>query len=587
MASQIGRRNTSCISRSVLFFILAVHWAGNLISSCSARDCHTSFRRAWRDLNCQEQDEFLSAIKTVKDSGAYDEFIDVHLSVERLTHGPAEFLPWHRYVLKPEGTANEQTNFESEPVLTLLLFDFHLLPLMTFFYRWFIYNFEKMLQQTTGKCIYIPYWDWERDAEFERESDVMHQATFGGWGDRDNRLCATTGITVEHEAFESSPAVNNRGEGCVTREFRNGFSFTGESQILAQISNYDQYADTTGNRDPRPRPGTTNGFRHELENGGHRLVHVIVGGHMATNWSPADPLFYLHHANIDRLWSMWQDYWDHDTVDVADYTSPWHFDSERGLDETLPYSQAERISSWDFRMQHQDRDPEYPTVREVMNNDGDVMSVRYQNSYLNNLMPDYEPNPRWFQPARDTVPVKCDRDSFEEAKRRRDLENEQKPQLEEVLERLTAFRTKLDTTHSRIRNFFRTSLHGNDADEIEDNLEPFVRPPVKNPLASNGMDIRAGSADTEDVTMDYCGRPPLFTLQQDRDEWDRLCQELPANTTIPERLALMAESDCNRRGNPRSDDPALTMDMSMTAFMDPDAPLASFECFHRPDPVLS
>ena len=73
-----------------------------------------------------------------------------------------------------------------------------------------------MLQQTTGKCIYIPYWDWERDAEFERDSDVMHEATFGGWGDRDNRLCATTGITVEHEAFESSPAVNNRGEGCVT-----------------------------------------------------------------------------------------------------------------------------------------------------------------------------------------------------------------------------------------------------------------------------------------------------------------------------------------------------------------------------------
>ena len=100
MTSTIGRRNTSCISRSALFLILAIYWAGNLISTCSARDCHTSFRRAWRDLSCQEQDEFLNAIKTVKDSGAYDEFIDVHLSVERLTHGPAEFLPWHRYVSK-------------------------------------------------------------------------------------------------------------------------------------------------------------------------------------------------------------------------------------------------------------------------------------------------------------------------------------------------------------------------------------------------------------------------------------------------------------------------------------------------------
>jgi hypothetical protein len=42
----------------------------------------------------------LDAIVAVKDSGAYDEFIDVHLSVAVFVHGPAEFLPWHRYVLQ-------------------------------------------------------------------------------------------------------------------------------------------------------------------------------------------------------------------------------------------------------------------------------------------------------------------------------------------------------------------------------------------------------------------------------------------------------------------------------------------------------
>lgn len=96
MFSYLDRRGKTCFRRSALLLTLVIHWAGTLISSCCARDCHTSFRRAWRDLSCQEQDEFLDAIIAVKDSGSYDEFIDVHLSVERLTHGPAEFLPWHR-----------------------------------------------------------------------------------------------------------------------------------------------------------------------------------------------------------------------------------------------------------------------------------------------------------------------------------------------------------------------------------------------------------------------------------------------------------------------------------------------------------
>jgi tyrosinase len=31
-----------------------------------------------------------------------------------------------------------------------------------------------------------------------------------------------------------------------------------------------------------------------------------VGGDMATGSSPSDPLFWLHHANLDRLWAKWQ-----------------------------------------------------------------------------------------------------------------------------------------------------------------------------------------------------------------------------------------------------------------------------------------
>lgn len=38
----------------------------------------------------------------------------------------------------------------------------------------------------------------------------------------------------------------------------------------------------------------------------HNRVHILVGGTMATSRSPADPLFWLHHAFIDKLWADWQ-----------------------------------------------------------------------------------------------------------------------------------------------------------------------------------------------------------------------------------------------------------------------------------------
>ncbi len=38
----------------------------------------------------------------------------------------------------------------------------------------------------------------------------------------------------------------------------------------------------------------------------HNLVHRAVGGTMQTTSAPADPLFWLHHAFIDKIWNDWQ-----------------------------------------------------------------------------------------------------------------------------------------------------------------------------------------------------------------------------------------------------------------------------------------
>jgi hypothetical protein len=39
----------------------------------------------------------------------------------------------------------------------------------------------------------------------------------------------------------------------------------------------------------------------------HNRVHVWVGGNMLGCASPNDPVFWLHHCNIDRLWARWQE----------------------------------------------------------------------------------------------------------------------------------------------------------------------------------------------------------------------------------------------------------------------------------------
>ncbi len=62
--------------------------------------------------------------------------------------------------------------------------------------------------------------------------------------------------------------------------------------------------------------GPQTGFMHsgspgapigKLENTPHGTMHVAVGDYMgAFNTAGLDPMFWLHHANIDRLWVVWR-----------------------------------------------------------------------------------------------------------------------------------------------------------------------------------------------------------------------------------------------------------------------------------------
>jgi tyrosinase len=55
----------------------------------------------------------------------------------------------------------------------------------------------------------------------------------------------------------------------------------------------------------RRYPGVESAGMGILESGPHNNVHNDTGGFMRDLFSPIDPIFMAHHANIERIWTIW------------------------------------------------------------------------------------------------------------------------------------------------------------------------------------------------------------------------------------------------------------------------------------------
>lgn len=54
----------------------------------------------------------------------------------------------------------------------------------------------------------------------------------------------------------------------------------------------------------------------------HNRVHLWVGGNMAPMTSPNDPVFFLHHCFIDKVWADWQAVQRIENPDAAPHYAP-------------------------------------------------------------------------------------------------------------------------------------------------------------------------------------------------------------------------------------------------------------------------
>ena len=69
-------------------------------------------------------------------------------------------------------------------------------------------------------------------------------------------------------------------------------------------------AKSKNNYDTNPWNEVSEGFRDALEGFNprrlHNQIHVWTYGHMSLHTSPNDPIFFLNHCNVDRIWAEWQ-----------------------------------------------------------------------------------------------------------------------------------------------------------------------------------------------------------------------------------------------------------------------------------------
>jgi tyrosinase len=88
------------------------------------------------------------------------------------------------------------------------------------------------------------------------------------------------------------------------RRLGNGVATLPTTQQVNAVLNLGEF-------DEDPWDSTSDGFRNQVEGwepnppGLHNRVHVWVGGDMGPATSPNDPVFYLNHCNVDRLWEAW------------------------------------------------------------------------------------------------------------------------------------------------------------------------------------------------------------------------------------------------------------------------------------------
>ena len=197
-------------------------------------------------------------------------------------------------------------------------------------HRMFTYYFERILRKASGDSNFaLPYWNYTDDP-----AQGAIPAAYRQPADASNPLYDATRAAVYNAGAALPPADVS---------YASGFNLTNFTTAAAGVPSFGGRTVSMEGHFPVPSPGSG-----EIEKSPHNNVHNDVGGDMASGESPRDPVFWLHHGNIDRLWNRWIGLGNgraNPTGDNFWMTHVFHFFDENGAQVSLTGAQILRTAS--------------------------------------------------------------------------------------------------------------------------------------------------------------------------------------------------------------------------------------------------
>lgn len=150
----------------------------------------------------------------------------------------------------------------------------------TSFHRFMLLHYEMMLKtsSTTYNYLCLPYWDWRNDPPKTTALPVSATNNPRFWLFNFIPLTAIPGWGVTR-----SPSLS-------------------DISILPTTASYN-----TAMANPTFWSATSSAFSSNLESSNHNMPHVWVSGNMGTGTSPRDPIFFIHHCMVDKIWQEYED----------------------------------------------------------------------------------------------------------------------------------------------------------------------------------------------------------------------------------------------------------------------------------------